>query len=243
MTVFYLQSKTIPLTKHSSVYNGGIIGAGKRKSTCSVSIHVNNITSNTKQLIRVMKACCASHTDVNKQTEISQDSIIQVSLLLVQYVSPDVMYNGLPWPEEEFSKVNSSHHDIHGVLKPDVFFVGYHWEGFVHPSLVPKHPSAVGLADARGCLSTRFVLLFRVDQGADGDVVASVEQHGRSEQVDRGWELQGPHEYHNQGHRYHVFGTVAPAPSFWNQGRHDLFQFIRGKRISAVNNFYLICCM
>jgi len=26
-------------------------------------------------------------------------------LLLVELVSPDVMYNGLPWPDEEFTKV------------------------------------------------------------------------------------------------------------------------------------------
>ena len=28
-----------------------------------------------------------------------------MALLLVDLVSPDVMYNGLPWPEEEFAKV------------------------------------------------------------------------------------------------------------------------------------------
>lgn len=28
-----------------------------------------------------------------------------VSLLLVELVSPDVMYNGLPWPDEDFTKV------------------------------------------------------------------------------------------------------------------------------------------
>lgn len=28
-----------------------------------------------------------------------------VSLLLVELISPDVMYNGLPWPDEEFAKV------------------------------------------------------------------------------------------------------------------------------------------
>lgn len=30
-----------------------------------------------------------------------------VSLLLVELVSPDVMYNGLPWPDEEFTKVGT----------------------------------------------------------------------------------------------------------------------------------------
>lgn len=28
-----------------------------------------------------------------------------LSLLLVELVSPDVMYNGLPWPDEDFTKV------------------------------------------------------------------------------------------------------------------------------------------
>lgn len=33
------------------------------------------------------------------------DALTMVSLLLVELVSPDVMYNGLPWPDEEFTKV------------------------------------------------------------------------------------------------------------------------------------------
>jgi hypothetical protein len=37
---------------------------------------------------------------------VSLDSVTAVSLLLVELISPDVMYNGLPWPEEEFCKVH-----------------------------------------------------------------------------------------------------------------------------------------
>lgn len=33
------------------------------------------------------------------------DGMTCVSLLLVELVSPDVMYNGLPWPDEDFTKV------------------------------------------------------------------------------------------------------------------------------------------
>lgn len=40
------------------------------------------------------------------QHPINLDAISMVSLLLVELVSPDVMYNGLPWPDEEFTKVN-----------------------------------------------------------------------------------------------------------------------------------------
>lgn len=36
---------------------------------------------------------------------VTVEGFCSVSLLLVEMVSPDVMYNGLPWPDEEFSKV------------------------------------------------------------------------------------------------------------------------------------------
>lgn len=36
---------------------------------------------------------------------LSLNAIVQVSLLMVELISPDVMYNGLPWPEEDFCKV------------------------------------------------------------------------------------------------------------------------------------------
>ncbi|XP_030761620.1 integrator complex subunit 5 [Sitophilus oryzae] len=97
-------NKTIPLTKHSTVFNGGIIGKGKRKATNQDTISADVIAFNTTELINVLKACCALQEE-NKYSEISLDSMTLLSLLLVQFVSPDVMYNGLPWPEEEFSKV------------------------------------------------------------------------------------------------------------------------------------------
>ncbi|XP_057653331.1 integrator complex subunit 5 isoform X1 [Diorhabda carinulata] len=97
-------SKTIPLTKHSTVFNGGIIGTGKRKSVTYDTLPSQTIAHNKIQLINAIKACCAL-PDEHKYTDMSWDSMTLLSLLLVQFVSPDVMYNGLPWPEEEFSKV------------------------------------------------------------------------------------------------------------------------------------------
>lgn len=35
----------------------------------------------------------------------AKESSKQLALLLVELVTPDVMYNGLPWPDEEFTKV------------------------------------------------------------------------------------------------------------------------------------------
>lgn len=97
-------NKTIPLTKHSTVFNGGIIGLGKRKAIAKDEIPEHLVAACTAELINALKACCALPEE-NKYSEISLDSMTLLSLLLVQFVSPDVMYNGLPWPEEEFSKV------------------------------------------------------------------------------------------------------------------------------------------
>ena len=36
------------------------------------------------------------------------NGMTHLSLLLVEIVSPDVMFNGLIWPDEEFTKVNTS---------------------------------------------------------------------------------------------------------------------------------------
>lgn len=98
------QSKTIPLTKHSTVFNGGIIGLGKRKAFIADAIPADVIAANVAELICALKACCTLMEE-DKYSEMSLDSMTLLSLLLVQFVSPDVMYNGLPWPEEEFSKV------------------------------------------------------------------------------------------------------------------------------------------
>ncbi|XP_018328216.1 integrator complex subunit 5 isoform X2 [Agrilus planipennis] len=99
-------SKTIPLTKHSSVFNGGIIGTGKRMPATHEALSQDVVAENTDQLLNTIKACCATLTEADaKVLDVSLDNVTLVSLLLVQFVSPDVMYNGLPWPEEEFAKV------------------------------------------------------------------------------------------------------------------------------------------
>lgn len=44
-------------------------------------------------------------TSAQVDPEVSVEAMRKVALLLVEIVSPDVMFNGLPWPEEDFSKV------------------------------------------------------------------------------------------------------------------------------------------
>lgn len=87
------------------------MGFGKRKANLSSGLPDEVIAVNTAELIKTVKACCATPVSLQDKSvsEISLDSITLVSLLLVQFVSPDVMYNGLPWPEEEFSKVSFSY--------------------------------------------------------------------------------------------------------------------------------------
>lgn len=102
------QSKTIPLTKHSSVFNGGIIGGGKRKFEQPEELPEEVVSYNISELINTIRACCSLPNEADvKFCDLSIESVTLVSLLLVQFVSPDVMYNGLPWPEEEFSKVST----------------------------------------------------------------------------------------------------------------------------------------
>ena len=58
---------------------------------------------NNTLLINTLKACC-SNREINTYP-VDTDAIIMISLILVELISPDVMYNGLPWPDEDFAKV------------------------------------------------------------------------------------------------------------------------------------------
>lgn len=81
------------------------------------------ISDNVHHLIETLRACCSSENSENKITDLSLDSMTLLSLLLIQFVSPDVMYNGLPWPDEEFSKVVNINIDNNRVDKC-LFVVG-----------------------------------------------------------------------------------------------------------------------
>lgn len=60
---------------------------------------LNTLTFNSNYF----QACCSNQE--SDRYPINLDALTMVSLLLVELVSPDVMYNGLPWPDEEFTKV------------------------------------------------------------------------------------------------------------------------------------------
>lgn len=103
--------------RHSSIFHAGIIGSGCRKPINSNLYSRETIANNTDYLIRAIRSCCLDEnvtvdSESAQKSPISLESLTTVSLLLVQFISPDVMYNGLPWPEEEFSKVTIER-DLH----------------------------------------------------------------------------------------------------------------------------------
>ncbi|EDW24137.1 GL23969 [Drosophila persimilis] len=81
-----------------SVLHSGIIGRGLRPV---LPTNDRTCDAETQALyLKALNACCA---DLEKPNNVEGYSL--VSLLLVELVSTDVMYNGLPFPDEEFTKV------------------------------------------------------------------------------------------------------------------------------------------
>lgn len=83
-----------------SVFHAGIIGSGLRETYIKAKIPPEKIKSNTQHLMNALRSCC-----LLDGSNIQLEAVTNVALLLVQLISPDVMFNGLPWPEEEFCKV------------------------------------------------------------------------------------------------------------------------------------------
>ncbi|XP_006609851.1 integrator complex subunit 5 isoform X2 [Apis dorsata] len=96
-------TSTMLAQKHSSVFHAGVIGHGPRRPPPENTIDKEIIALNKILLIDVIKACCSNRE--SERYPVNLDALTMVSLLLVELVSPDVMYNGLPWPDEEFTKV------------------------------------------------------------------------------------------------------------------------------------------
>lgn len=88
--------------RHSSVFHAGIIGQGPRQMTPNTNENKDIISLNNTLLLDVLKSCCSSR---HLSNSVDTDALNLVSLLLVELISPDVMYNGLPWPDEDFTRV------------------------------------------------------------------------------------------------------------------------------------------
>ena len=65
-------------------------------------------------------ACCdGSHDSMEMDSslmtggrKISAEVAKYMAVLLIEQVTPDIMYNGIPWPEEEFMKVTVERSEI-----------------------------------------------------------------------------------------------------------------------------------
>lgn len=86
----------------SSILHSGVIGCGVPK--IEVSWAPEGLNGEIKNIyIKALVACCNSQDDNGGKS--SNEGFCQVSQLLIELISPDVMYNGIAWPEEEFTKV------------------------------------------------------------------------------------------------------------------------------------------
>ena len=77
-------------------YHAGVIGAGARGSDDSTVNSKEDQDVNRSLVAGVITRVCESR---------GSEGYKQLALMIVEMVSPDIMYNGLPWPEEDFIKV------------------------------------------------------------------------------------------------------------------------------------------
>jgi len=83
---------------------------------------------NEQRLVSFLRSCYSS--DECFSFEPTLDTVVSLALLVVQFISPDVMYNGLPWPDEDFTKVKQSKSvGLKINIKKCLHFLGYYRKG------------------------------------------------------------------------------------------------------------------
>ncbi|KAK2721137.1 hypothetical protein QYM36_003418, partial [Artemia franciscana] len=103
VSLFEKNKKHSTLVSESHRYNAvlysGVIGKGPRMAVKRFGdIRREDVAQNLDIFIETLTKCCVSDSETT-------DGITRVAMILLEILSPDVMYNGLPWPEEEFLKV------------------------------------------------------------------------------------------------------------------------------------------
>jgi integrator complex subunit 5 len=89
----------------SSVLHSGVIGRGPKTATLQTNDPEGPDKDIKNLFLNALVACCGNYSNPETTDQTTLDGFSFVSLLLVEMVSTDVMYNGLPWPDEEFTKV------------------------------------------------------------------------------------------------------------------------------------------
>ncbi|KAL5283008.1 INTS5 family protein [Megaselia abdita] len=91
--------KQIGLNSHRSVLHAGLIGEGLRKRTWNQCVGMEPDDEIQNLYLKAITLCCM---DIEKPD--SSEGFMAMSLFLVEFISTDFMYNGLPFPDEEFAK-------------------------------------------------------------------------------------------------------------------------------------------
>ncbi|XP_053946850.1 integrator complex subunit 5 [Anastrepha ludens] len=99
MVLLQNQRHSLGPNANRTVLHAGVIGRGLRPDVTAKE-QTGCPAETQTLLLKALDACC---TVAEKQNSVEGYSMI--SLLLVEMVSTDVMYNGLPFPDEEFTKV------------------------------------------------------------------------------------------------------------------------------------------
>lgn len=108
-----LQGISLNISK-SSILHSGVIGSGVQKITqqwspLGLDVDIKNI------FLKAIIFCCAPLEDLPVVSPIANkivmDGLCQLSHLLVELVSNDVLYNGMSWPEEDLK--TTMERDLH----------------------------------------------------------------------------------------------------------------------------------
>jgi len=85
----------------STTFHAGVIGAGAKTPAGQALVSSEVAEVNRRLVVGVISRLAEASYPGQEEGEGNK----QLALMLVEIISPDIMYNGLPWPEEEFMKV------------------------------------------------------------------------------------------------------------------------------------------
>ncbi|CAH0727969.1 unnamed protein product, partial [Brenthis ino] len=107
--LMHMNRKHGPITQltqsHTSVFHAGTVGAGVRRRAAPRA-PPPLLARDGELLMGALVACMDGNSGI-------VEGSTSISLLLVELVSPDVMYNGLPWPDEDFTKQVSIERELY----------------------------------------------------------------------------------------------------------------------------------